>query len=234
MTEKQDQPAEKPKRGKSIDWEKVEAQYRAGVLSIRSIATRHDVSDKAIRNKAKEMGWERDLHAKVQQKVRTEMVRSEVRTDAEMRTERDIVDMAATQTVAILRDERSHIARLMRLAVRLMDEFESALSNKEDIAEAIEEETDKDKGPARRNAMLKAISLHQNSITLGNIGSALRTAVALERQSYNIPDDDTTPPPAPPTPMEDLSDDELDKRIAAAAKEGGISLAAVRESAQDT
>ena len=37
---------------KVIDWERVEAQFRAGQLSVREIARQHGISDKAIRKKA--------------------------------------------------------------------------------------------------------------------------------------------------------------------------------------
>lgn len=42
---------------RKVDWEKVEAEFRAGDLSIREIAKRHGISDTAIRKKAK--GWDK-------------------------------------------------------------------------------------------------------------------------------------------------------------------------------
>lgn len=44
---------------KQPDWEAIERAYRAGALSIRTIADRNGVSDTAIRKKAKALGWER-------------------------------------------------------------------------------------------------------------------------------------------------------------------------------
>ena len=69
---------------KVIDWEKIELDYRAGVKSLREIAAEHDISDGAIRKRAKRDDWSRDLSAKINAKaedlVRKELVRSEVRT----------------------------------------------------------------------------------------------------------------------------------------------------------
>ena len=60
------------------DWESIESHYRAGSLPIHKIGKQFGVSD-------------RDLTAKVQAKVRTELVRSEVRSQSE----RETVDQAA-------------------------------------------------------------------------------------------------------------------------------------------
>lgn len=44
---------------KGIDWTAIEADYRADIQSIRQIATKHGVSDAAIRKKATQAGWVR-------------------------------------------------------------------------------------------------------------------------------------------------------------------------------
>ena len=54
--------ASKPTR----DWEAIERDYRAGVLSLREIAAEHDLTEAAIRKRAKRDGWSRDLSAKIQ------------------------------------------------------------------------------------------------------------------------------------------------------------------------
>jgi len=42
------------KARKKIEWPKVEAEYRAGMLSVREIARTYDVTEGAIRKKAKD------------------------------------------------------------------------------------------------------------------------------------------------------------------------------------
>ena len=46
---------------KQPDWEAIHSLYRAGLLSVRSIAEQHGISDTAIRKQAKKLGWSRDL-----------------------------------------------------------------------------------------------------------------------------------------------------------------------------
>lgn len=63
-----------------IDWEAVERDYRAGCLSVREIARKHGCDDKAVRRRAVELQWIRDLADKVRQraaaKVRTSAQKS--------------------------------------------------------------------------------------------------------------------------------------------------------------
>ena len=82
-----------------IDWETIEREYRAGVLSRREIAMRHDVSEGAIRKRAKRDGLKRDLTARVQEKVRMELVRTQVR-NPNARTDQEIVDEASQGPIA--------------------------------------------------------------------------------------------------------------------------------------
>jgi len=44
---------------KSPDWERIEAGYRAGVMSLRELATLHGITEGAIRKRAKRDEWER-------------------------------------------------------------------------------------------------------------------------------------------------------------------------------
>ena len=79
---------------KQPDWEAIERAYRAGSLSIRTIAERQGVSDTAIRKKAKVQGWARDLSDQVRKEVRSKLVRGEVRNDqgANCELDAEIID----------------------------------------------------------------------------------------------------------------------------------------------
>lgn len=51
------------------DWEAIESACRAGLMSIREIASQHGITHGAINKRAKRDGWERDLKAKVKAKA---------------------------------------------------------------------------------------------------------------------------------------------------------------------
>lgn len=83
---------------KQVDWERIESDYRSGIKSLREIAGEHGLTDGAIRKRAKRDSWTRDLAAKIQQRsedlVRTQAVRSEVRTEQKA-TERQVIEANA-------------------------------------------------------------------------------------------------------------------------------------------
>ncbi len=188
----------KPQRA-TADWESIERLYRAGVLSIREIAKIHEVSDTAIRKKAKELGWERDLTAKVQAKARDELVRASVRTALtreNLRTERDIIEEAALTVVAVVREHRSGIATARRIVAVRSGQLLAAAGQRDALEVLIEEETAADASSDRRNKLYKAISLPSHATTARDLSMAMKNLIALERQAFNVPDVTPDDPPA--------------------------------------
>jgi len=108
----------------SPDWEAIESAYRAGSLSIRAIADKHGVSDTAIRKRATQNGWQRDLTEQVQKATRQKLVRKEVRTDGShehVRTDEQIVNEAADEAAGVVIEHRTDLARWRRIANKLGD-----------------------------------------------------------------------------------------------------------------
>lgn len=100
-----------------IDWEKVEAYYRAGKLSLREIAKIYGCSDTAIRKRAKTEGWSRDLSEKIEKEVRSKLVRAEVRTSA---SDREIVEAVAEVSANIIIGHRKDLADLQEIEKDLL------------------------------------------------------------------------------------------------------------------
>lgn len=106
------------------DWEAIESAYRAGSLSIRAIADKHGVSDTAIRKRATQNGWQRDLTEQVQKATRQKLVRKEVRNDGSrehVRTDEEIVNEAADEAASVVIEHRTDLARWRRIANKLGD-----------------------------------------------------------------------------------------------------------------
>lgn len=138
------------------DWATIEEQYRAGQLSVNAIAKQHGCSEGAIRKKAKQHGWERDLSEKVRREVRAKLVRTEIRTNA---TEEEIIEAAASTGAQIVQQHRSRLARASSIAERLMVELENPAEDME---------------------------LSKRASTLRTLTEALDRVVKLERQAYNL------------------------------------------------
>ncbi len=179
------QPGKKPR----TDWEPIERDYRAGVLSIREIGKINDISDKAIRNKAKAEGWERDLSAKVAEKVRSELVRSESAPADINQTEREIVDVAAATVVQVVRGHRSRIKQGNELVELLTKQLIDVAGKREEFEADIEIATADDKTAERYARLMKAVSLSTHATIAVNLAAATKTWVGLERQAFSIKDE---------------------------------------------
>jgi len=107
---------------KRIDWEKVEKLYRAGKLSIREVSRQCGCTEGAIRKRAKAESWTRDLSDKIDEVVRTKLVRSEVRTSGAI-SEKEIIEAAATKNFEIVTAERKDLKELQDMESKLMAEL---------------------------------------------------------------------------------------------------------------
>ena len=188
MAEEQEKPAP--------DWERIEADYRAGILSLREIASPFKVTEGAIRKRAKRDGWERDLEAKIHAKadalVRKAEVRTAVRTDRAL-TDRQIIEANAERIAQVRGEHRSDINRTRTLALNLMRELEIETGDPE-LFERLGElmESPDDKGQDKLNeAYRKAVSLPSRIGSMKSLAETMRIAVAMERESYGLDAKDT-------------------------------------------
>lgn len=59
-----------------VDWGAVEVEYRAGQLSVREVARRHGVAYATLADRAKRLGWTRDLSGEVRREVQRRVAMS--------------------------------------------------------------------------------------------------------------------------------------------------------------
>ncbi|EBZ8941918.1 hypothetical protein INQ46_09340 [Salmonella enterica subsp. enterica serovar Napoli] len=173
------------------DWEAIETAYRAGVMSLREIASHHGISEGAIRKRAKRDDWSRDLNARIQQKaddlVRKQEVRKTVRTKTE-RTERVLIEATAEVIASVRMEHRGDIRRARELTNTLFDKLGAqcadvgALEQLGDIMFAPD-----DKGRDRLNETYqKVISLPSRVKSLKDLSDSLKTLIGLEREAWSI------------------------------------------------
>lgn len=149
-----------------IDWEGIERDYRAGILSVREIATHFSVSHVAIAKRATRDGWERDLGAKIRAKadalVTKEAVTSLVTNETRL-TEKAIVDANASLQANVRNSHRTDIQRAKRLTNRLLDVLEGLLGPKIEVER-----------------------LREHIASLKQLTDTQRVVVAMEREAYGI------------------------------------------------
>ena len=179
------------------DWERIERDYRAGCLSLRQIADEHGITEGAIRKRAKRDGWERDLSAKISAKadalVRKEAVRSEVRTETDAPTEREIVDANAQAIVSVRLGHRRDIQRSRSIVMSLLEELEASCGA--DSVALLEQLGDMMRAPDQHgrdklNDLYQAvISLPGRSKTMKDLTASLAVLIDKERQAFGLDKD---------------------------------------------
>lgn len=184
-----------PTSKSGADWERIELDYRAGVKSLREIASEHGITEGAIRKRAKKPGeeWERDLAGKIQAKaeelVRRDAVRSEVRAN-QAASEKAVVDANAQAIAEIRLAHRHDIRRARTLTNALLSELEqqtdpNTLAMLRELGELLRREDDN--GQDRRNDLYqKVISLSERSKTMKTLADSLRVMVDMERTAFGM------------------------------------------------
>jgi uncharacterized membrane protein len=178
------------------DWERIEADYRAGILSVREIAGTHGLTEGAIRKRAKRDDWQRDLSKRIQDKaealVRTSEVRTEVRTE-NAPSDAVIVEANAKVIADIRLAHRKDISRARKVAMSLLGELEIATDN----IELFEElgnflRSDDDKGQDKRNDVYQRVISSVGRIdSMKKLSDTLKTLVGLEREAYGVGNEPT-------------------------------------------
>ncbi|HDC8873582.1 TPA: hypothetical protein PRT52_000584 [Escherichia coli] len=173
------------------DWEAIESAYRAGVMSLREIASQHGISEGAIRKRAKRDEWSRDLNAKVKERaddlVRKAEVRKQVRSETVL-SERVLIEATAEVIATVRMEHRGDIRRARELTNTLFDELGAQCAD----VSALEQLGDimfdpDDKGRDRLNEIYqKVISLPSRVKSMKDLSDSLKTLIGLEREAYSI------------------------------------------------
>ena len=107
---------------KNIDWERIEADYRAGILSLREIADGSGVSHVTISKRAKRNGWTRDLSAKIQAKAEALVNKALLTEPVNALTknqEQATIEAGAEAVARVKLSHRQDINRLRKLALSM-------------------------------------------------------------------------------------------------------------------
>lgn len=209
MTDKPKNPSDK-----SVDWVQVEAHYRAGIRSLRSIGEEFGISAGRISQKAKEFAWERNLgpkireaaQAKVDRAVAVEAAKQDsLNNPAKRLTETVIVEAAATLQASIHHRQRALIDRFHRLVATNLMELEQTGSQEGQglietllaaAAPAAENETPEEaKARQKRidSAMERLTSLPGRIESGKKLMETYQRLFVVEREAYGITPDSMNP-----------------------------------------
>lgn len=174
-----------------IDWEPIEADWRAGIKSKQQISIEFGVSRAAMDKRFAKLGIARDLAEKIQAKADALVTQAAVAgqvTPATAATEQAIVDANAQAVAGVRMAHRSDILRFRTLALSLLEELEAETGNIELFEELGEMLRSEDKaGQDKRNDLYrKVISSAGRIDSMKKLAETLRILVGLEREAYGI------------------------------------------------
>lgn len=184
-----------------IDWERVEASYRAGVMSVREIAKAAGCSHTAIQLRARENGWSRDLKAKTRAKAEEILAKRELAkanlpvtpklATGKPATEKAIIDAGGAQLANVVIFQRGGSDKTTSLMLRLLTELEQTMNAPEvfgQVHDALLATGEADVDQMRRLAELVS-SLPDRANTAVKLVDGWNRAVLGQRRVYGMDED---------------------------------------------
>ncbi|MBX9484481.1 hypothetical protein HL273_19185 [Yersinia enterocolitica] len=176
------------------DWEAIESAYRAGLMSIREIASQHGITHGAINKRAKRDGWERDLRAKIKAKADALVSKREVSTQVSTEkalSERILIEVNAEVIANVRMEHRGDIRRAREITNALFDELGAECADIDALRKLGELMLQPDEnGRDRLNEVYQSIiALPERVKAVKALSDAMKNLIGLERQAYDIGDD---------------------------------------------
>lgn len=192
---------EKPGPRKQYDWEVIGKEWCLDQLSDRQLAKKYGMHHTTIARRAVRDGWVKDKGAEVLRKTNAALVKTVGGGNGDApdsttptRTE---IDAAVKNNVQLIREHRADISSGRALVALLSGQLKDAAENRDEIEEAIYDETKDDISTQRRTRMTKAVSLPAHAGVLRDLTTAMKNLIPLERQAFNLDKkqgDDPDPP----------------------------------------
>lgn len=178
---------------KRLDWEAIESAYRAGVMSIREIASQYEITHQAISKRAKKEGWERDLKAKVKARAENLVAKREVASlvaTEKAISERQLIEANAEVIANVRMEHRGDIRRARELTNNLFDELSAECADVPALRKLGELMfSPDDNGRDKLNEIYHSIiSLPERVKSAKALSETLKNLVGLERQAYGLDD----------------------------------------------
>lgn len=183
---------------KKIDYERMEADWRAGLLSPRQIAAKYTeetgqaVSHAAVIKYFTKENIQRDLGAKIKAKAEamvTEAMVTGTVTRNQTKPDREIIEEGAVQIATVSLAQRKDIARTRGLFQKLLAELEQTTENRElfeALGELMQAQAESAAADKLNQIYRKVIGL-QGRITSGKeLTLMLEKVVGMERQAYGM------------------------------------------------
>lgn len=181
------------KSDKEIDWVAIEKDYRAGFLSNRELAAAHQVSEAAIRARAKRYGWVKGDASEVREIAYRKADNAGLQVIPADPTER--IEELGNLAGDIIISHRRQLALLRGIAADLSQELLDATRNRDMIEERVIEfyAAKMEMNPIAAGTFRKQMSMALAAVGLGsrsktalNLANTLKTVIDQERTNYRL------------------------------------------------
>jgi hypothetical protein len=186
-----------------VDFAGVEADYRAGQLTVSEIGKKYGLSPAYVTKKARQEGWKRDLAKRIEAEREKKISRAalpvvvlERETDEEPISDEDIVDANAKAQTDVILQHRSDLkatremvkGMLMELANQnlSMDQIEALAEAHLSMAPGMEGKFSERSKERLVTAWMKLIGLADRTVTIQKLVNSLAQLIECERQALGI------------------------------------------------
>lgn len=194
MTTKSIPQAKKEQRGNqkpAPNWKQAEADYRAGVKTLRVIGSECGMSHVAIQKKAREESWTRDLSVRIRAKAEALVTKSAVTSQVTKEHENAVINANAKMQADVILAHRTDVSRARKMVNSMLAELEASGLDPEEIRVLTEFADVLSAGDEKSDALalsvfLKASGLGERADIMKKLADSLVKLVAAERTIYGI------------------------------------------------
>ncbi len=182
-------------KAKPVDWASVEAEYRAGIKTLRAIGAEFGVSNVAIVKRAKRDGWARDLSAAI--KARTEDKVSKAAVSNKVSKKRQVTAAAVVEANAdlqsgVILSHRDDVGAARQIVNAMFAEL--GLLGDPDVQEGLRllattqamEGSSAEAMKSMLKALDAAVALPGRAVVVQKLTASLASLIDKERQAFGI------------------------------------------------
>lgn len=191
------------------DWEAIEQDYRAGVLTSNQVAEKYGITRGQLMGRAYREGWKKDLGPRIAARRETKLAEAAAPTlglpvpregdtiGDRAAAERETIDTAAELQARVTLKHRKSLTKTANLCEGLIEELTVSSLSREDIANVVElvaiaqgqrSESEYDQAALNKkmDSWVKLLSLENRTDVLKKLVDSMQKLVLLERLVYGI------------------------------------------------
>lgn len=179
---------------KLVDWEAMRPDWMAGIKSVLQLSDEYGVSRAAIIKHWGKQGVDRDLAGKIKAKadalVTQSLVTSQVTLEGRV-TEREVIEANALNSALIQITERKDILRARTIAMSLLVELESQVTDKDlydELGQILSNSNDTGNASKLNEIYMRVTSFGGRVDSMKKLGDTLKTLIELERKVHKLDD----------------------------------------------